>query len=136
MPLLYVMRRIIFSLLIVCSTNLLASEIEISAEAQITPMQINQLFDEQYKYNIKVLPDILDKTTKVASCIDDYVKKQSKSYSKIVQNNLYDLMNNFGRVTSRLYGKKQSIDEISYEDKVEALAIVQCEAYYVMGVLK
>lgn len=136
MPLLYVMRRIIFSLLIVCSTNLLASEIEISAEAQITPQQINRSFDEQYKYNMKVLPDILDKTTKVTSCINEYVKKQSKSYSKIVQNNLYDLMNNFDRITSRIYGKKQLVDEISYEDKVEALAIVQCEAYYAMGALK
>jgi hypothetical protein len=130
------MRRIIFSLLIVCSTNLLASEIEISAEAQITPQQINRSFDEQYKYNMKVLPDILDKTTKVTSCINEYVKKQSKSYSKIVQNNLYDLMNNFDRITSRIYGKKQLVDEISYEDKVEALAIVQCEAYYAMGALK
>lgn len=104
------MRRIIFSLLLVCSLNLaIASDLP---------------------------TDPADKEEKISSCVDEYVKKQSKSYARIVKNNLYDLMNNFDRITSRIYGKKESADEVPYEDKIEALARVQCEAYYTMGVLK
>ena len=104
------MRRIIFSLLLACSLNL--------AIANDLPT------------------DLADKEEKISSCVDEYVKKQSKSYARIVKNNLYDLMNNFDRITSRIYGKKESADEVPYEDKIEALARVQCEAYYTMGVLK
>jgi len=131
------MRRIIFSLLLIYSSNLLAKGNDIPAEVlSITPYQVSQLFDEQYKEDIKDLTDLVDKEVKVASCMEEYIKKQSKSYSRIVQNNLYDLIHNFDRITSRIYGKKQTVDEIPYEDKIEALARVQCEAYYTMGALK
>jgi len=137
MPLLSIMRRIIFSLLLIYSSNLLAKGNDIPAEVlSITPYQVSQLFDEQYKEDIKDLTDLVDKEVKVASCMEEYIKKQSKSYSRIVQNNLYDLIHNFDRITSRIYGKKQTVDEIPYEDKIEALARVQCEAYYTMGALK
>lgn len=137
MPLPSIMRRIIFSLLLIYSSNLLAKGSDLPPEVlSITPLQVSQYFDEQYRPDIKDFVDLIDKEDKVTICIDEYVKKQSKSYSKIVQNNLYDLINNFGRITSRIYGKKQADDQIPYEDKIEALARVQCEAYYTMGVLK
>jgi len=137
MPLPYIMRRIIFSLLLIYSSNLLAKGDDLPAEVlAITPYQVSQLFEEQYKEDIKDLVDLVDKEEKVALCMEEYIKKQSKSYSKIVQNNLYDLIHNFDRIASRIYGKKQTVDEIPYEDKIEALARVQCEAYYTMGALK
>lgn len=131
------MRRIVFSLLLVCSLQSVAKGVEpIPVLPIITEVQVSQLFDEQFLPDIKDLVDFVDREEKVSVCVTEYIKKQSKSYSKIVQNNLYDLIHNFDRITSKIYGKKQSADEIPYEDKIEALGRVQCEAYYTMGVLK
>lgn len=122
------MRIIIFSLLLFFTLSLFAKD---------TPVEISilMLFDEQYIIDINTLTDLVDKEVKIASCVDKYIKQQSKS-ARIVQNNLYDLMNNFSRITSKIYSKKQQLDEISYEDKIGALAVVQCEAYYMLGLIK
>lgn len=125
------MRRIVFSLLLFFSLNLLAKDVDLPPEIEVL-----RSFEEQFVIDIKILPDLVDKEEKIARCIDDYIKKQSKSYAKIVQNNLYDLIHNFDRIASKIYGKKHLADEMSYEDKIGALAIVQCEAYYTLGVLK
>jgi len=131
------MRSIVFSLLLVCSLNSFAKGTELPPELPaITEVQVSQFFDEQFLPNITDLVDFVDREEKVTTCVAEYIKKQSKSYSKIVQNNLYDLIHNFDRIASKIYGKKQSADEIPYEDKIEALGRVQCEAYYTMGVLK
>ena len=128
------MRKIIFSLLLICSSNLLAKGNDIHVE--VTPLRVYQIFEEQYKEDIKDLPDLVDREEKVSRCVNDYITKQSKSYSKIAQSNLYDLMNNFGSIVSRIYGKKKIEDDVPYEDKIEALAIIQCEAYYAIGTLR
>jgi len=130
------MSRILFSLLVLYSSVVFANNDLPVEVVTYTPQQINQLFDEQNTYDVKNLVDLVDKANKVDHCMDEYIKKQSKSYSKIVQNNLYDLMNNFNRINSKIQGKKQETDETPYENKVEALARIQCEAYYTMGVLK
>jgi len=130
------MSRILFSLLVLYSSVVFANNDLPVEVVTYTPQQINQLFDEQNTYDVKNLVDLVDKANKVDHCMDEYIKKQSKSYSKIVQNNLYDLMNNFNRINSKIQGKKQETDEIPYENKVEALARIQCDAYYTMGVLK
>lgn len=111
--------------------KLLAMDVEAVAEIQIL-----KLFEQQIIADIATLPDLVDKDQKTTRCVDEYIKRQSKSYAKLVQNNLYDLIHNFDRVTSKIYGKKQQADDMSYEDKIGALAIVQCEAYYTLGVLK
>jgi len=137
MPLPFIMRRIIFSLLVLYSSNLFAKGNDFLFDMVLTtPYQVNQLFDEHNKISIKSLPDLVDKEERISRCIEEYVTKQSKSYSKIAQSNLYDLMNNFNSIASRIYGKKKVEDDIPYEDKIEALANVQCEAYYAMGILK
>ena len=131
------MRRIIFSLLLVCSLNSIAKVAEPLLELPaITEVRVSQLFDEQFLPDIKDLVDFVDKEEKIVACVAEYIKKQSKSYSKIVQHNLYDLIHNFDRIASKIYGKKQSADEIPFEDKIEALGRVQCEAYHTLGVLK
>lgn len=83
--------------------------------------------------------NLMDYTVKeelVSSCAKDYIKQQSKSYTKIVQDNLYDLIHNFERITSKIYGKAGKTDNIPYSEKVETLAKVQCELYFNMGMLK
>jgi hypothetical protein len=125
------MRRIIFSLLLVCPSCFAADGL--SANQTVTPLQINQMPEQPVSEST---PVITEKEEKISSCMSEYVQKQSKSYAKIVQNNLYDLINNFDRITSRIYGKKQAADNVPYENKIEALARVQCEAYYTMGALK
>lgn len=136
-PFPYIMRRIVFSLLLVCSLNSFAKGTDSLVELPvITEVQVSQLFDEQFLPSLNNLFDFVDREVKVTACVSEYVKKQSKSYSKIVQNNLYDLIHNFDRILPKIYGKKQAADEIPYEDKIEALGRVQCEAYYTMGVLK
>lgn len=129
------MRRIIFSLLLAFSVSSYADDSEQVVESY-TPIEINQIFDRDRVYSIDGLIDLVEKEEKIGICVEDYIKKQSKSYTKIAQNNLYDLIHNFDKIASRIYGKKPPPDDISYEEKLEALAKVQCEAYYTMGVLK
>jgi hypothetical protein len=89
--------------------------------------------------NVHIAPDTIvasDKEEKIALCMREYIKKQSKSYAKIAQSNLYDLLNNFDNIVAKIYGKKSLPDDILYAEKIELLARVQCEAYYKMGVLK
>lgn len=80
--------------------------------------------------------DLVAKEEKVDSCISEYVIKRDKSYDKITQSTLYDMIHNFGKIASRAYGKKPQGDDVPFEEKIEALARVQCEAYYALGVLK
>jgi len=129
------MRIVIFSLLTLCSIGILAKGNDHLPEI-IIPVQVSQLFDEEHSISVANLPDLIDREEKVGICVSEYITKQSKSYAKIVQNNLYDLIHNFSRIVSKIYGNKPITDETSYDEKVEALAIVQCEAYYKIGVLK
>lgn len=122
-------------MLIVFSSSVLAEQIAV-AEEVLTTVQIARLFEEQHVLDINVLPDLVDREEKVSKCVEEYIKRQSKSYSKIVQNNLYDLIHNFDRIASKIYGKKPDEDGITHEDKIEALARLQCEAYYAIKVLK
>lgn len=125
--------RILISLLLVFSSNAFAKT---DAPIEVTPIQVHQMFAEQFALDLADLPDLVERENKIASCMDDYVKKQSKSYSKIVQHNLYDLIHNFDNIASKVYGKKPKKDSISYEEKIEALAKVQCETYNAIGALK
>lgn len=113
-----------------------ASTVDNVEEIRYTTLQIVHIFDEQHKDNIKDLIDLADKEDKTLICIGDYMKKQSKSYSKIVQNDLYDLINNFDNISARLQGRKERVEKITFDNKIEALAKVQCDAYYSMGMLK
>ena len=105
-----------------------------AAEPVITSAQISGMLDD--KQNTAALVDLIDKEEKVSVCMQEYIKKQSKSYSKIAQDNLYGLIHNFDSIIAKIYGKKGLPDDISYEEKIELLARVQCDAYYKMGILK
>lgn len=129
-------RIILLSLLFLFSQNVLANANDIFVDQIITTRQINQMFNLNNKIEITDLIDVIDKKAKVNSCVDEYIKKQSKSYAKIAQQNLYDLMNNFDNIISRIYGKKEALDNVPYAEKIEVLARLQCDAYYKMGILK
>ena len=119
------MRRIIFSLLVLLSLNSYADdEIDLPPENALNPVEIVQ----------PVM--IVEKENKIGYCVHDYVKKQSRSYAKIAQGNLYDLIHNFNKIAKKVYGKKPAEDDITHDEKLEALAKIQCEAYYEIGVLK
>jgi len=105
-------------------------------EKELTPLKINQLFDDKNIIDISTVPDFILKSEKIDSCVSDYVAKQTKSYSKIAQSTLYDLIHNFDRILSRIYGNKLEEEDIPYTAKLEILARIQCEAYYEMGALK
>ena len=132
----YLMLRIIFSLLLFCSLNVYGEALPPPKEigSNITPIEISNLFIEPLnKGNIR---DLVDKEEKVDKCVVEYINKQERSWAKNNQNNLYDLIRNFGMVVSKLYGNKPIRDNMSYQEKLEILANVQCEVYYGMGVLK
>jgi len=130
------MRRIVLLLLLISSCNISARTADHEIEYVMTSLQIHRLFVVDQNIITTGLFDIVDKEAKTEVCINDYVKKQSKSYLRTAQGNLFDLMNNFDTVVSKLYGKKILANDIPYEEKVEALARVQCDAYYKMGVLR
>jgi len=129
------MRALIFSLLLILSLDVSARSIDFPAETGITSVQVSQLYDTTALIDTNIV-DLVAKEEKVDSCISEYVIKRDKSYDKITQNTLYDLIHNFGKIASRVYGKKPQGDDIPFEEKIEALARVQCEAYYALGVLK
>ncbi len=130
------MTKLVLSLFLIYSSGLLAKEIETVVEQPPTTVQMVKLFDEQAAHDISVLPDLIDKEEKVSECMVTYIQKQSKSYSRNAQNNLYDLIHNFDRIASKIYGKKAEGDDVPIQDKVEALARLQCEAYYTLKILK
>ena len=98
-------------------------------------MQVSQIFDTISVIDTNII-DLVAKEEKVDACIAEYVVKRDKSYDKITQSTLYDLIHNFGKITSRVYGKRPQADDIPFGEKIEALAQIQCEAYYALGVLK
>ena len=80
--------------------------------------------------------DLIKKEDKLNQCIEDYIRKNSRSYVKITQKNLYDLLHNFELVMSKLQNKKPISDNTTFEEKIEALARVQCELYLTMKLLR
>lgn len=133
-PFIATMRRIIFSLLLVFSAASFADTYDLNTE--IPPLEVSRLYDKDNEIKIDDLIDFIDKEIKISKCVEEYIKKQSRTYAKIVKNNLYDLIHNFDKIVSKIYGKKPSEDDISYDEKIEALAQVQCEVYHTIGTLK
>lgn len=129
------MRRIIFSLLVAFSINSYADSPGQNVET-FTSIEISNLYDSSTSIDVEKLIDPIIKEEKINICVRDYIKKQTKSYAKVAQNNLYDLLHNFDKIASRINGKNPPEDEISFEEKIETLAKVQCEAYYAIGALK
>lgn len=125
------MRILIASLFLVCSINIFANGTQVTQEV-LTPIQIGKMFID----NSKELFNIVLKEEKVSACVDEYIKKQNKSYARIAQDNLYNLIHNFDNILSKIYGKKIIPNNMPYEEKLELLANVQCEAYYKLGVIK
>ena len=67
---------------------------------------------------------------------EQYIKNQSKSNTRQIQNNLYDLVYNFKGVVSGLVDNKKRQDNIPLKEKIEVLGRLQCELYFSMGILK
>lgn len=135
-PFVIIMRRFLFLLLLVFSINSYADGTDIISEIFI-PIQISKIYDSKNNIDIDNLPDLIDREIKVSACISEYIDRQSKTYAKIVQDNLYDLLHNLDKIQSKIYGKKyKDDDKVSRDEKLAALAQVQCDAYYEIGELK
>jgi hypothetical protein len=130
------MRTIVVSFLLLLSTHTFARSIDFANAGGVTPLGVSKIFDSSTILDISVEPDLVAKDEKVDSCMQEFILKKGKSYDKATQATLYDLMNNFKRVMSKVYGKKSQPDEISYDEKIESLARVECETYFALGVLK
>ena len=122
--------------LIFCSSSLSAKGNDLTLNQIITPLELNKAFNATYTVKASDLVDFVDREDKVLLCVQTYIQKQSKSYSKIVQENLFNLMHDFTNVVNSMYGKKSTQDIIPYGEKIEILAKIQCEAYYKMDMLK
>lgn len=107
--------KILLYFLLLISTIVHSQESNEISASEIISTQVN-------RYNL------------INECIDKYVEKKAKTSAK-VKINLYDLIYNFDKIDSRLRGKKQTSDSVSFDDKVGTLAKIQCEAYYNIGVL-
>lgn len=129
------MVRFIFFLFIILSTNALAEE-DVKLVDALSVIEISQLFDLQYFQKLDTLPDLVRKAEIINKCVNEYILKQSKSYYRIVQNNLYDMIHNFDKILPRINGKKVEKDSITHAEKIEALAKLQCDVYYSINILK
>jgi len=129
------MRVAVLLFLLISSTSVFSQENTLDED--VTALQVHRVFLQESTVTSAGLIDIVDKEEKVGSCAEEYVKKQSKTYAKIVKENLYDLIHNFDDIASRIYGKKnQNKNDVPYIEKIEALAHVQCNTYYQMGILR
>ena len=77
----------------------------------------------------------ISRELRIENCIDDYIKRQKKSYIASVQDDLYYLMNDFDKIVKKLDGKPAK-SSVSREEKLKILARMQCETYYSLGALK
>ena len=123
----------IILLLLLFSNHLFAKE---SLSAKPDNIFILRHFEEQNRIDIKTLPDLIEKEEKLELCIEQYIKNQSKSNTRQIQNNLYDLVYNFKGVVSGLVDNKKRQDNIPLKEKIEVLGRLQCELYFSMGILK
>lgn len=125
-----IMRGLLFSLLILFSVNSYADP---PVEETIPIVNAEVPEDKQdVQEEVKTPPD---KDNKISMCVEDYVKKQNRPHARNAQDNLYNLIHNFDKIALRIFGKKSAGDNKSQEEKIEALAKVQCEMYYDIGIL-
>lgn len=128
-PFIKIMQRIILFLLLLISLNTARSqELVWQLPSHGTLLDV-RLFDENLVVERNTLPDPGLRDEKIKACMTEYMEKQSRSYTRIVQQNLYDLIYNFDNIIAKIYGKKSEGNVISYKEKLEALAKVQCELY-------
>ena len=101
-----------------------------------TEIDVNNIHVNALQVDTKKLLNVIKREERIELCISEYIRKHSKSYTAIAKQNLYEMMHDFDRITSRIYGKKPAQDIVPLEEKVEAVAKVQCEVYNAMGILK
>lgn len=101
-----------------------------------TELDVNNIHTDTLLIDTKKLPNIIKREERIELCVTEYIRKHSKSYTAIAKQNLYEMMHDFDRITSRIYGKKPAQDIVPLEEKIEAVAKVQCEVYNAMGILK
>lgn len=126
------MRRIL-SVLILCVTS-----ITVAAESQIgdfDSLRVNALFELYQSPDIYDARDILDKQDRIDRCIEEYKTKRPRRSVSVVQDKLYDMIYNFDQVVERLKGRSPGKDRVPDTEKIAALAVIQCETFYSMGVL-
>lgn len=133
---LIVLKYLFLMLLFIGNVSVNSKVIEPDVIAPMFPIDINRQFEKTATTSMSALFDLVDKENKVSSCVAAYIKRQSRSYTRQTQDNLYNLMNNFDNIISRLYNKQVAPDDITHNEKVEVLARIQCEAFYKMGILK
>lgn len=108
------------------------------ARAQSEELRINSIF--QYEENHKEFvetQDYLKKYHAFSQCINTYIEKQSRSYIRSAQSNLYDLIHDFDKISDKVAGKRVKENSfIKKEERILALASIQCNTYYRLGILK
>jgi hypothetical protein len=75
------------------------------------------MYDSKSILTIVGIQDLITREEKIKICVSEYIEKRTKTYAKIPQVNLYDMMHNFGRVVSRIYGSKVEKDDVSMMKK-------------------
>jgi hypothetical protein len=134
------MKKILFSLLLIYSSSILAQEVTDSLlEKEIEESNLNMF-----------VRFLLDKDARMNKCVADYINHQLPFYKKS-KDDLYDLINNFDKVKKHIYNlpknnktgknkKQQKIDNKKeqklYNEKLQELARIQCETYYNINALK
>ena len=115
---------------------LLALAFSTGAHAQADELWVNSVFQMRQVSPLEAV-DYTVSYEKFEKCVDGYVKKQSHSYAKAAQSNLYDLVHNFDQVLSKLSNKKiDSKSTVTKEERILALAQIQCNTYHRMGLLE
>ena len=128
------MKKILLLLLLIISATSYSKEFDVQVDSSNSVKDMITIVEKTIQVSDNIAP-ISEKEIKIKNCLEEYTKKQSKSYSKIIQNNLYDLIYNFNNILSKLYNGKIKND-ISFEEKIAMLSKIQCEAYYDLGILK
>lgn len=131
-----VLKCLVLALCALTVISVSAKTVDMFLIAPMTSLDINREFSQKTVITLSGLTDVVNKEDKISTCIVTYIKRQSRSYTKQTQDNLYNLMNDFDNIIARLYNKQVAPSDITHNEKIEVLARIQCDAYYKIGVLK
>lgn len=120
------MKFVIFSLLLTICGLSLADDISIIDDAMQNSEVIIQTTQDKK----------LDTRTqsRIAKCMEDYIRKNSKPSAYVIQDRLYDMIH--GGHNSKIHPSKRPSRNKTREEIILTLAEFQCTFYHKSGILK
>jgi predicted transcriptional regulator len=125
------MKKVLFVFLLFLSAHAVALD-----SRTIDSKQVHSLYQFYQPLVMPTAIDLIDKQEKVNYCVTDYKKRRAKKGANTVRDILFGMISNFEQTISGINANRQNKNIVANEKKLQALALMQCEIFYSMGVLE